>query len=94
MKKKKLTKLQKAFVEDIRDRRGRTLMSLKVSLKLMRDKLDELEAKVNNEGTRANYSQHSDVMDAAKKIYTQELTLATLMAVETEMIYGNQLKKK
>ena len=94
MKKKKLTKYQNAFVDELRDMQNRALLNLAGSLKLLQSKVDELTAKIENQGISANYSAHSDIREVAARIYTQELALSTLKSIETDMVYGNQLKKK
>ena len=94
MKKKKLTKYQSVFVDELRERQNRALLNLSGNLKLLQAKLDELSAKVVNEGIGANYSCHSDIREVATRIYTQELTLSTLKSIEVDMLYGTQLKKK
>ena len=94
MKKKRLTKQEKIFIEKLRDQQVRTLMSLKSALKLASDKTDELKSKIESSGIDTNYSSSSDLLEIAERVYRFELRLSELKQIESDVIYGWLEKSK
>ena len=94
MKKKRLTKQEKAFIEKLRGQQVRTLMRLKSALKLASDKTDELKSKIESSGIETNYSSSSDLLEIAERVYRFELRLSELKQIECDVIYGRLDKSK
>lgn len=90
--KKRLNKSEKKVIEKLANDQLNTLNSLRGRVKLMKDRIDELENKINSEGIATNYSSSSDILRIAQEIYVMELRLSSLklMQIDIEFSFRNR----
>ena len=90
--KKRLNKSEKKVIEKLSDDQLNTLNSLRGRVKLMKDRIEELENKINSEGIATNYSSSSDILRIAQEIYVMELRLSSLklMQIDIEFSFRNR----
>ena len=92
MKKRRLTKSQKKVIEEIDSIRNRTLLALKQRIEFLVKRSGELLARIESEGTAANYSVSSDIYRIAEDVYRLELRLAELGLIKYDMEYEHAKK--
>ncbi len=86
--KKRLNKSEKKVIEKLTDDQLNTLNSLRGRVKLMKDRIGELENKINSEGIATNYSSSSDILRIAQEIYAMELRLSSLKLTQMDMEFS------
>ena len=94
MKKRKLTKSEKATLDKISELQRREIMQLRSRTEMVIKAANELLDKINNAGTNNHYSIHSDVMRYSQQVYTSSYRLGQLKAMEDDLIYCYGIKKK
>lgn len=86
--KKRLNKSEKKVIERLTDDQLNVLNSLRGRVKLMKDRIGELENKINSEGIATNYSSSSDILRIAQEIYAMELRLSSLKLMQMDMEFS------
>ena len=86
--KKRLNKSEKKVIEKLADDQLNVLNSLRGRVKLMQERISELESKIASEGIATNYSSSSDILRIAQEIYAMELRLSTLKLMQMDLEFS------
>ncbi len=84
-----MARRRKIYVEDflhhIKGSQEFALDSLKLHVSKLKDLAEELEYKIERDGTNGYYSSHHDSMRVIEKIYTTSLRLSELKTLEEKL---------
>jgi len=92
MKKKKLTKSEKATLAKLHDNQNRALIRLKERTKVLIQASEDILKKIDEKGIDNHYSMNSDVLRYAQEVWSTSHRLGELRAMcdDLEYSYGKK----
>ena len=94
MKKKRLSKSEKATLEKLNELQLREIMRLKCRTEMVIKVANELLNKINSSGINNHYSMHNDIMEYCQEVYTSSYRMGQLKAMCDDLEYEYGIKKK
>ena len=95
MKKKRLTKSEKATVAKIDDIQIRALQRLRTRTEVLIKTAEELLTKIDTKGIDNHYSMNNDVLRYAQEVLSTSYRLGELKAMRNDLVYDyGYIKKK
>ena len=88
MKKKKLTKTEKATIAKLDDQQLRALTTLRTRVEVLIKTATETLVKIDANGINNHYSQNSDILRYAQEVWAVSYRLGTLKAMRDDLIYS------
>jgi hypothetical protein len=94
MRKKRLTKSEKATMDKLNSLQIRELTRLKCRAEMVIKTATELVQKIDTTGINNHYSLHSDIMRYCQELYTSSYRMGQLKAMCDDLEYEYFGKKK